>query len=453
MARALTVTDLARSLATGRFVVAQPMEPAQSPENEISPSSTGEDSAVTLLDHSGFSAATDSARAYVRSVARVGLQVAEALEYAHQHGILHRDIKPSNLLLDPHGMVWVTDFGLAKVVNDSDLTRTGDVVGTIRYMAPERFEGRCDVRSDLYALGLTLYELLAVRPAFHADDRHDLIRQVTQGEPRPLRQVEPTVPRDLETIVQTAIARDPKDRYAAAAEFRDELERFLADRPIRSRPISPLERYWRWCKRNPLLALATSAACVLVMAIAVVSTVAAYRNGRLADQLKAQRDEANRNLIKAYTHEAEARRHGRRAGQRFEALDAIDQAMRLARATGLSEPERLQLRNQAIAAMGLPDMRVGWQVEISDPDERGFTVDSGFERYALRRDDGTVVVRRIADDHTLLELPGLMRRDQGTKGGFSLNGRYLAMRSWNGRDNLRVWDLDTRRLILTESPM
>ena len=220
VARALTVTDLARSLATGRFVVAQPMEPAQSPENEISPSSTGEDSAVTLLDHSGFSAATDSARVYVRSVARVGLQVAEALNYAHQHGILHRDIKPSNLLLDPHGMVWVTDFGLAKVVNDSDLTRTGDVVGTIRYMAPERFEGRRDVRSDLYALGLTLYELLAVRPAFHAEDRHDLIRRVTQGEPRPLRQVEPTVPRDLETIVQTAIARDPNPTFAPTSKFR-----------------------------------------------------------------------------------------------------------------------------------------------------------------------------------------------------------------------------------------
>ena len=228
-------------------------------------------------------------------------------------------------------MVWVTDFGLAKIASDSDLTRTGDIVGTIRYMAPERFEGRCDVRADIYALGLTLYELLARRPAFEAEDRHALIRQVTQEEPRPLRQVDPTIPRDLETIVHTAIAKDPKDRYATAADLRDELERFLADRPIRSRPVSPPERYWRWCKRNPLLALASTAACVLMIAIAVVSTVAAYRNGRLADQLKAQRDEANRNLIQAYTNEAEARRHGRRVGQRFEALDAIARAMQLAR--------------------------------------------------------------------------------------------------------------------------
>ena len=354
----------------------------------------------------------------------------------------------------PHGMVWVTDFGLAKVVSDSDLTRTGDVVGTIRYMAPERFEGRCDVRADIYALGLTLYELLAVRPAFEAEDRHALIREVTQGEPRPLRQVEPTVPRDLETIVQTAIARDPKDRYATAAEFRDELERFLADRPIRSRPISPIERYWRWCKRNPLLALASSAACVLVIAIAVVSTVAAYRNGRLADQLKAQRDEANRNLIQAYTHEAEARRHGRRVGQRFEALDAIDQAMRLARTTGLSEPERLQLRNQAIAAMGLPDMRVGWQVEVPEPVRRGFTVD--LELRALR----IQARRRHRRRPTYRRSPYVARAarpadtaSQWVIGGFSPDGRYLAMKSGDDRNTLQVWDLEARRLVLTETKL
>ena len=259
----LTVTDLAQSLATGRFIVAPPMEPGLNSVNETPPPYPGDGSSATLLGQSAFSTATDSARVYARSVARVGLQVAEALDYSHQHGILHRDIKPSNLLLDAHGMVWVTDFGLAKVASDSDLTRTGDVVGTIRYMAPERFQGRCDVRADIYALGLTLYELLARRPAFEAEDRHALIRQVTQEEPRPLRQVDPTVPRDLDTIVHRAIARDPKDRYATAADLRDELERFLADRPIRSRPVSPPERYWRWCKRNPILATASTAACGL----------------------------------------------------------------------------------------------------------------------------------------------------------------------------------------------
>ena len=102
------------------------------------------------------------------------MQVAEALEYAHQQGTLHRDIKPSNFLLDLKGNVWVTDFGLAKAAEDDDLTQTGDLVGTLRYMAPERFRGRCDARSDVYALGLTLYELLALRPAFEASDRDSL---------------------------------------------------------------------------------------------------------------------------------------------------------------------------------------------------------------------------------------------------------------------------------------
>jgi serine/threonine protein kinase/WD40 repeat protein len=452
----LNATELALSLTTGRFVAAQPTQSDATPTNRHTadgspPMSTGDDSPAGLLDQSGFSAATDSTRTYVRRVAMLGLQVAEALDYAHQHGILHRDIKPSNLLLDAHGMVWVTDFGLAKIASDSDLTRTGDVVGTIRYMAPERFEGRCDVRADIYALGLTLYELLALRPAFDAEDRHALIRQMTQEEPRPLRQLDPTVPRDLDTIIHTAIARDHKERYATAAELRDELERFLSDRPIRSRPVSPLERYWRWCRRNPLLAMVSSAVCALMIAIAIVSTVAAYRNGRLANQLKDQRDDANRNLIHAYTNEAEARRHARRAGQRFEALDAVARAMRLARSTGLSEDDRFQLRNQAIGAMGLPDMRVAWQVELSDPGGHGFTVDPSFERYAFKRDDGTLVVRRIADHRTLLELPGTPRKVHTGIGGFSPDGRYVAMKSWNDRDSFQVWDLEARRLVLTET--
>src|SRR5262249_41850808 len=124
----------------------------------------------TLLDHG---------RAYWRNVARIGAQVSEAVAYAHAQGVLHRDLKPSNLLVDGRGNVWVTDFGLAKVLEDGDnLTQTGDIIGTIRYMAPERFGGRSDGRSDVYSLGLTLYELLTLRPAFNAPDRSQLMRQV-----------------------------------------------------------------------------------------------------------------------------------------------------------------------------------------------------------------------------------------------------------------------------------
>src|SRR5262249_35282316 len=137
--------------------------------------------------------AADFVDRYPRSVALIGVQVAEALDYAHRQSILHRDIKPSNLLLDGQGTVWVTDFGLAKSTDSDDLTHPGEVIGTIRYMAPERFEGRCDARSDVYALGLTLYELLARRPAFENFDRAELIRQVTQEGPPRLRAVDPSI--------------------------------------------------------------------------------------------------------------------------------------------------------------------------------------------------------------------------------------------------------------------
>ena len=232
--------------------------------------------------------------------------------------------------------------------------------------------------------------------------------------------------------------------------LRDELERFLADRPIRSRPVSPPERYWRWCRRNPLLALASTAACVLLIAVAVVSTVAAVRNGRLAGELKTQRDEANLNLIHAYTNEAEARRHSRRVGQRFEALEAVAQAIKLVPAVGLTEPERFRLRTQAIAAMGLPDMRVGWHADVADPGNQGFTVDPSFERYAIKREDGTIVIRRLADNRRCCSSRVCRSAVNGAVGGFSPDGRYLAMKSWNGHDSLEIWDLNSRRAVLTE---
>src|SRR5262249_32118187 len=149
-------------------------------------------------------------------------QVAEGLDYAHRHGVLHRDIKPSNLLLDARGTAWITDFGLAKPAGGGDLTATGDIIGTLRYMAPERFEGRSDGRSDVYALGVTLYELLTLRPAFAAGDRLKLIEQLTRSSPVRPRLIDPRIPRDLETVVLKAAARDPADRYRTAAELADD---------------------------------------------------------------------------------------------------------------------------------------------------------------------------------------------------------------------------------------
>jgi serine/threonine protein kinase len=207
-----------------------------------------------LMSGQSHLSAIDSNRGhYFRSVARIGHQVAEALAYAHDRGVVHRDIKPSNLLLDAAGVVWVTDFGLAKT-DEEGLTRTGDILGTIRYMAPERFRGACDARADIYALGLTLYELALLRPAFESPDRLKLIEQVRHQEPTRPRSIDPRIPRDLETIVLKAIDKDPQRRYSTAAALGEDLQRFVEDRPIRARRVSAAERLLRWGRRNKLVA-------------------------------------------------------------------------------------------------------------------------------------------------------------------------------------------------------
>jgi tetratricopeptide (TPR) repeat protein/tRNA A-37 threonylcarbamoyl transferase component Bud32 len=197
---------------------------------------------------------SDPERPYANSVAHVGVQAAEALEYAAGQGVLHRDVKPSNLLLDVWGTVWLTDFGLAKASGTPELTRSGDLLGTLRYMAPERFQGRADVRSDVYALGLTLYELLALRPAFGGQDPAELLRHITTAEPVRLDRVNPHLPRDLVTIVHKAMAKDPGERYPTAGALAEDLRRFLDDRSIVARRASLPEQAWRWCRRNRAVA-------------------------------------------------------------------------------------------------------------------------------------------------------------------------------------------------------
>src|SRR5262249_30373479 len=221
---------------------------------------------------------------YYRSVAQVGIQVAEALAYAHHQGVLHRDVKPANLLLDTRGTVWVTDFGLAKGEGADQLTSPGDIVGTIRYMAPERFHGQGDQRSDVFSLGLTLYELATLRPAFSASERAQLIeRMLHQDPPRPSK-VSAHFPRDLETIILKAIAKDPGQRYVSAAELAEDLRRYLADRPIRARRSTVWEKVWRWCRRNPVVA-GLSAAVLFLLVVLGIGYLA-------ADLLRTERDPA-----------------------------------------------------------------------------------------------------------------------------------------------------------------
>ena len=215
--------------------------------------------------------ATDLAdQRYFDNVAGIGVQIADALAYAHAQGVLHRDVKPSNVLMDIHGTVWLSDFGLAKD-DTSDVTKTGDVIGTLRYMAPERFRGHADPRSDVYSLGLTLYEMMTLRsgllqPRLSPAERARGTQPGAGNLPAP-RAVDSAIPRDLETIVLKATATDRAARYQSASELADDLRCFRARLPIRARRLNWLAKSWLWCRRNPSLAgTATAAAIFLILA-------------------------------------------------------------------------------------------------------------------------------------------------------------------------------------------
>jgi len=214
-------------------------------------------------------------------VARLGLQAAEALEHAHSSGVIHRDIKPSNLIVDAEGKLWVTDFGLARLARDeTGPTRTGDLVGTLRYMSPEQVRGQpcaADPRTDIYSLGVTLYEACTLHPVFEACDRSALLHHILNDEPPAPRTIAPSVPRDLETIILKAMDKLPTGRYATARDMADDLSRFLEDRPIRARRPSLIERSLRWSKRHRVLLATAIAGIVVAMGIGTITLWRAKR--------------------------------------------------------------------------------------------------------------------------------------------------------------------------------
>lgn len=230
-----------------------------------------------------LSGSSQRGRDFFRTVARLGIQAAEALEHAHQQGILHRDIKPSNLLIDQRGELWVTDFGLARLPEEANLTRTGDQLGTLRYMSPEQALGQhlaVDQRADVYSLGLTLYELVTLRPAFDAREPEGLLRQIAQHAPVAPHRLAPAIPRDLETVILKAIAPEPERRYLSAQEFADDLTRFLEDRPIRARRANLLERSGRWLRRHRAVAISVVAGSMLALSVYAVMLWHAERTTR-----------------------------------------------------------------------------------------------------------------------------------------------------------------------------
>ena len=198
-----------------------------------------------------------------REAAQLIEQVARAIAFAHSHGVIHRDLKPANILVDRQNQPRVTDFGLAKLVQDDrGLTATSVPLGTPSYMPPEQADSKLapiSERSDVYSLGATLYALLVGRPPFQAATWSETLQQACQQDPVPLRQLNPGLPRDLETICAKCLEKDPRRRYGSAEEFAAELKRFLEGRPIHARPVGRTERLWRWCQRQPVVAGLTAA--------------------------------------------------------------------------------------------------------------------------------------------------------------------------------------------------
>ena len=216
------------------------------------------------------------------------LKISRAVQYAHDHGILHRDLKPANILIDEHDEPRITDFGLAKrLTSDSSLatdhlslTLAGQVLGSPNFMPPEQGRGTraaLGPASDVYSLGAMLYYLLTARPPFAADTFEATLGRVLNEEPLPPRQLNPSIPRDLETLCLKCLEKDPQRRLASASALADELDRFLEGKPIRSRPLGPVGKAARWCRRKPVLAAMTGAVLALLLTVAVVSTVAAVR--------------------------------------------------------------------------------------------------------------------------------------------------------------------------------
>jgi serine/threonine protein kinase/tetratricopeptide (TPR) repeat protein len=234
-------------------------------------------------------------RAYFHTVAQLGIQAALALEYAHQQGIVHRDIKPANLLLDRQENLWITDFGLARCQGESELTRTGDLLGTLRYMSPEQAEGKpavLDHRTDIYGLGATLYELLTLQPVFTAKDRFELLGQIADREPLLPRRLNRSVPAQLETIVLKTLAKDPRERYATAQELADDLRRFLDDKPIRARRPNLVERCQRWARRHKGVVAASIVVLLTLLVTLGIGSIRLARQQRLTEERRVQARQA-----------------------------------------------------------------------------------------------------------------------------------------------------------------
>jgi WD40 repeat protein len=286
--------------------------------------------------------------AFFRTVAHLGVQAAEALEHAHAKGIIHRDIKPANILVDVEGNLCITDFGLARMLSEAGLTMTGDLLGTLRYMSPEQALAKreaVDHRTDIYSLGVTLYELLTLRPAYDGRDGQEVLQQIAFEEPRSPRRRNKAIPAELETIIRKAIAKSPAERYATAREMADDLRRFLDDKPILAKRPTLLDWTRKWARRHQGVVATGIGGLIVAVGILTIGTLiilSAYRSEAREKQ------SAVTELYRSYVREAQTIRQARNEGFRLQAWKRLQEALKL----DTPAKDMRQLRDEAVACMG-----------------------------------------------------------------------------------------------------
>ena len=330
-----------------------------------------------------------------RRIADLVATLADAIQFAHERGVLHRDLKPGNVLFDDAGRPYVSDFGLAKLADvSSNLTRSVDLLGTPHYVAPEvaaRSAKEATTASDIYSLGAILYELLAGHPPFQAEGVPALLKKIANEEPAPMTLPDSRaamVPRDLEIIAGRCLAKEPGRRYPTARELANDLRRWLEGRTILARPATPLERVQSWARRNPTLAMMTA----LLASVLVAAVIWEARSNRQLQQT----------LAETRLRQAQLERLSRRAGQRFETLALISQA-----ATRLQGSNLVSLRSEAVAALALADLRpvTRWRVQVGDlNNEFDFTDD--LDQYVAPSSDGGFVVGSTTDARSVRSVAG-----------------------------------------------
>jgi WD40 repeat protein/predicted Ser/Thr protein kinase len=360
-----------------------------------------------------------------REAARLLREIAAALQHAHEHGVLHRDLKPSNILLDGGNFPHVSDFGIARIATGGtsghELTRTGQMLGSPGYAAPEQaFDGSADARTDVYGLGALLYHLLTGRPPFQGPTLDAILVQLRENDPLPPRRLNPSVPRDLETICLQCLRKPPERRYQDAAAVADDLDRFLDGKPIRARPLGLLENAWRWTTRHPAMASMLAVIALLVTGLTVGSLAFARHQARI---------EHRASLVS----EARTLRQSRLAGGREAALAMLREAWSIAPSA--------EIRHEAAACLALPGIGPISRVAASPPD----LTRSADGRLAAAFSGNDIVIRETATGRETARLP---RRKPGSLVRLDDQGRRIAIAE-PASGLLQVVSLTDQRVLAT----